>query len=81
MTAGLYVETGRDPSHAMGRGIMSNGWMRRGREGKYVTKWVFAHGAGRNATVAGDGTRAVSTWVGETLRRNRLGGGGGRWVC
>ena len=33
-------------------------------EGSYVTMWIFAHGAERNATVAGDGMRAVSTWVG-----------------
>ena len=33
-------------------------------EGNYVMRRIFAHGAEKNATVAGDGTRAVSTWGG-----------------
>ena len=56
-TVGLYVETGRGPSHAMGRGIMSRcGFCARGGE--------VCHRGGRR--------HACRLYMGEveTLRRN-----------
>ena len=69
MTAGLYVDGSR-PVSRNGEGNNAAGGFcaEHGvaflRDVGYNVKRFIPHRAGRFATGAGDGTRAVSTWVG-----------------